>query len=199
MIKLKTAFLLIAATLGLGLATTSHAQAKVLKYRTTSSNAFSYTKYHQAFMYGGREGKSTLLFKTKFAANADFDNFYTKYTKTQQNQILDAYGPVFNDGLAHKVFYARKVKGYPKLMQLKIGKKTWYTFLLDAKFYRYNTWRSGHKIKSLLPPTDKKHIMLKAKTHVYSSQPWVENWAFKQNPGYTWYRYNGHSWYKFDK
>lgn len=176
------------ATVFVFMVSTTQANAKILKYRTTSSNSFSYKTYHQAFMYGGYEGRDTQLYTTLWAAAHP----------TTAASVSGFYG-VFSDPGYEKTFYARKVKGYPKVMQLKYGKNTWYVSLLDANLYRYNTWRSGHKLISLLPPTDKKHVMLKAHTHVYSSQPWWYNWAFKAHPYYDKYRYSSsHGWYVYD-
>ncbi|MCH5463311.1 hypothetical protein HC026_09860 [Lactobacillus sp. LC28-10] len=180
--KIKVALLTGLAALSLGAVSSTNAQAKTLKYRTTSSNSFSYTTYHQAFMRNGEDEDFMSLYTTADGAeNDDSETFVDNFEDFDQN----------------RVYYARKVSGYSDVMQFKYRSKSYYVNLNDAHLYRYNAWRSGHKIVSTVSPNSK-YAMLKAHTHVYSSQPWYYNYGDQLNPSYSTYKLSkkGH-WYEY--
>lgn len=180
--NLKTMLLTGAAALTVGVLSTTTAQAKTLKYRSTSSNSFSYTTFHQAFMYGGKNDDYTELFKSaKTANNEDYDGYYTLFSDTDHN----------------RTYYARKLKGYSHVMQLKYAGHIYYVNTKEAGLYRYNAWRSGHKIVSFVKPTSK-HVLLKAHTHVYSTQPWLYNAGDKLTPYYEHFKVSKKgNWYEY--
>lgn len=178
--KLKSALLTGLAALSLGAVSATTAQAKTWHYRCTASNSFSYSTYHQAFMYGGEyDSIMTLYHSAKDAYHEE--NSYTNFSDNDHN----------------RTYYARKVQGYSSVMQLKYGNKAYYVNLKDAHLYRYNAWRSGHKIVSFVKPTSK-HVLLKAKTNVYASQPWAYNYGGKMDPYYDWYKLSKKgNWYVY--
>lgn len=175
--------ILTACLLGLSIGVigfSTSAQAKTWHYKVTKSNQFSYSHFDRAFMYGGEFNDIMTLYKT--AKNAYHEE--------------DSYAN-FSDSDHNRTYYARKVKGYSSVMQLKYARNIYFVNLKDAHLYRYNTWRSGHKLISLVKPTSK-HAFLKAKTHVYLSQPWVYNYGDKLNPFYDWYKLSKKgNWYVY--
>lgn len=171
--------LVVGLSLG-GLTNVSTTQAKTWHYKVTKSNQFSTTHYSRAFMYGGEYNDFTTLYKTATDAQKE-ENSYT----------------IFSDNDHNRTFYARKISGNSKVMQFKYQGKAYYVNLNDAHLYRYNTWRSGHKLISTVKPTSK-NVVLKAKTHVYTSQPWVFNYGSKFTPVYNWYKLSSKgNWYVY--
>lgn len=156
---------LTVALFGLSQAPTQ-ANAKTWHYKATSSNSFSKTKFNKAFMYGNYEYME--LYKT--ASNA----------KKQESDT----GKVISNS---KSFTARKTSS-SKIYEVIYSGKHYFMNTNDTHLYRYNTWRSGHKLISTVKPTQKSKVMLKAHTHFYKSQYWLYNYSGKTVPSYNWYK-----------
>lgn len=178
--KLQTIAAAGVAVLSLGV-TAVTAQAKTWHYHVTTSNSFSTSSYHRAYLYGGRNDQFVSLYTTAKAANS---------------QDSTHYHSNFSDFGRNKTYYAEKAKGYSRVYKLKYKSKAYYMNTKDAGVYRYNAWRSGSKIVSFAKPTNTSYVMLKAKNKFNKSQPWYYNYGGKANPIYNKYQLSSKgNWY----
>lgn len=163
---LKKFGLLVTAMIALFFLIPSQAEAKTWHYAVTPANSFSHKTFARAFMYGNYEYMK--LYKSATTA---------KHQKTATGRVISN----------QKVFYARKTAD-KKVYEVIYQKKYYYMNTHDTHLYRYNTWRSGHKLVSTVKPNHPSQVMLKAKTHVYPSQYWLYNYGGRDTPLYDWYR-----------
>lgn len=163
---LKKLFLFTISSLALLLLTPTSADAKTWHYSVTPSNSFSHKTYAQAYMYGNYEYME--LYKTK------------QHAQTQDTDT----GQIISNS---KKFYARKTSS-KQVYEVIYQHKYYYMNTNDTRLYRYNTWRSGHKLISTVKPNQPSKVMLKAKTHVYRSQYWLYDYSGQNLPLYNWYR-----------
>jgi len=163
---LKKLLLFTISSLALLLLTPTNADAKTWHYSVTPSNSFSHKAYAQAYMYGNYEYME--LYKTK------------QHAQTQDTDT----GQIISNS---KKFYARKTSS-KQVYEVIYQHKYYYMNTNDTRLYRYNTWRSGHKLISTVKPNQPSKVMLKAKTHVYRSQYWLYDYSGQDLPLYNWYR-----------
>lgn len=155
-------------------------EAKSWHYHITSSNSFSSTHYNRAFLYGGYD-TSLDLYSSANAAKSQNDYYYEVS---------------LSDDTRDQTYYAKRIAGFSNVYQVRWDGKTYYGKTGETKFYRYNTWRSGHKLISLVKPTNTKYIMLKAHTHFHKSQLWYYNYMNKVQPDYMKYKLSKHNTWK---
>ncbi|HJE86845.1 hypothetical protein KB236_05600 [Levilactobacillus brevis] len=163
---IKKLLVALTAAITLLLVSPGQASAKTWHYAVTPSNSFSTKTFARAFMYGNHEFME--LYQAK---------------RNAVHRTPDSGRTISN----RQVFYARKTAN-KHVYEIIYQKKYYYMNTYDTHLYRYNTWRSGHKLISTVKPNQPKKVMLKAKTHVYRNQYWLYNYSGQNSPAYLRYR-----------
>ena len=166
--RLKQKFIIAGLTIAfLGLSQVpTQASAKTWHYTEASSNSFSKKKFNKAFIYGYHE--YTNLYKTVPSA------------KKQEPDTIKII-------TTSKSFTAKKTSSN-KVFEVIYSGNHYFMNTSDTRLYRYNTWRSGHKLISTVKPTQKNKVVLKAHTHFRKSQHWLYKHSDNNISSYTWYR-----------
>lgn len=164
--RIRRILLIISTIIAILALASSSASAKTWHYKTTTANTFSRTTFHQGFIYGHYDYME--LYKT--AQNAK-----KQYSDT--GKVIDQ----------RHSFTARRTVN-KKIYEIIYKKRHYFMNTNDTYLYRYNTWRSGHKLISTVKPTEQNKVVLKAHTHFYRSQYWLYNYGGQEVSVYNWYK-----------